>query len=148
MINSILHDCYINYNCLNLFQNNLKEIKFSENNPNNFEKIRLKSSIDFNMSGIGIPKIPEKKQNSIEIKIYKGNSLLEEITKFNNYDNLLIGMFNSKEIKIEKNIEYSIEINGIIGLDYINNEEVYNDKTKIEISSNNSDTELVCLIVE
>ena len=57
-------------------------------------------------------------------------------------------MFNSKKIKIEKNTEYSIEINGIIGLDYINNEEVYNDKTKIEISSNNSDTELVCLILE
>ena len=69
MINSILHDRYINYNCLNLFQNSLKEIKFSENNPNNFEKIKLKSSIDFNLSGIGIPKIPEKKKNSIEIKI-------------------------------------------------------------------------------
>ena len=57
-------------------------------------------------------------------------------------------MFNSKKIKIEKNIEYSIEINGINGLDYINNEEIYNDKTKIEISSNNSNTELVCLIHE
>ena len=100
------------------------------------------------MSGIGIPKIQEKKKNSIEIKIYKGNSLLEEITKLSNYDNLTIGMFNSKKIKIEKNIEYSLEINGIIGLDYINNEEVYNDKTKIEVSSNNSDTELVCLILE
>ena len=57
-------------------------------------------------------------------------------------------MFNSKKIKIEKNIEYSIEINGIIWLNYINNKEVYNDKTKIEISSNNSNTELVCLILE
>ena len=147
MIENILHDCYINYNCLNLFQNNLKELNFSKNNPNNFEIIKLKSSIDFNLSGIGIPKIPEKDKNSIEVKIYKGNALLEEITNFNNYDNLSIGILNSKLIKIEKNIEYSIEIKGITGLDYINNEEIYNDKTKIEISSNNSETELACLII-
>ena len=132
---------------MNLFQNNLKELTFSKNNPNNFETIKLKSSIDFNLSGIGIPKIPEKNKNLIEVKIYKGNTLLGEIANFNNYDNLSIGILNSKLIKIEKNIEYSIEIKGIIGLDYINNEEIYNDKTKIEISSNNSETELTCLII-
>ena len=60
MVDKILYDGIYNCNCLNLFQNDLKNIKFTKNNPNYFENIKLKSSINFNLLGIGIPKISTK----------------------------------------------------------------------------------------
>ena len=143
-----MKDISIKQNFLNLFQNELNELKFSEKNPNNFEFINLKSSINFNILGIGIPKAKENNEKSIEVKIYNGNSFLGQITKFKNYKNLSIGYFDSNLIKIENNSIYTIEIKGLENLDYINNEEIYNDNSKIEINSNNQETALVCLIIE
>ena len=74
-----------------------------------------------------------------------------KITKFENYENLTIGYFSSNEpnfIKITKNTNYYLDIKGIKDLVYINNDEDYNDKTNIQICSNNSETALACLIIE
>ena len=73
MVDKILYDGICNCNCLNLFQNDLKNIKFTKNNPNYFENIKLKSSIN-----IGIPKISENEQNSVEVNIYEGVNLLKK----------------------------------------------------------------------
>ena len=56
-VKDILFTSLLNLNCVNLFKNKLKNLKFSEENPNYNEKIILKSSIDFNLKGIGLPKI-------------------------------------------------------------------------------------------
>ena len=130
---------------LNLFKNDLKELKINQNNPNNSEIIKIKSSINFNLLGIGIPKILNK-DKSVEVNIYNQNTLLEKITKFENNDNLSI--FHSNLIEIKNNDEYSIEIKGIDGLNYIDNEEEYNDISKIDINSNNQETILSCIIIE
>ena len=143
LFGSVLH-----HNCLNLFQNCLKDLKFEEKNPNYLENIKLKSEIDFNLLGIGIPKIPEEDQKEIEVKIYKGNSLLDKITKFENYENLSIGIFDSEKILIDGGSEYSIELKGLNGLKYINNEENYNDESHIEICSSNLETLLACFIID
>ena len=74
-----------------------------------------------------------------------------EITKFQNYDNLTIGYFNSidlNSIEIKNGCEYSIQFKGIKDCDYINNEEYYNNNSYIKIYSNNSETVLACLIIE
>ena len=82
----------------------------------------------------------------MEVNIYNQNTLLEKITKFENNDNLSI--FHSNLIEIKNNDEYSIEIKGIDGLNYIDNEEEYNDISKIDINSNNQETILSCIIIE
>ena len=151
LIKELEYFSLVNTNCLNLFNNNLKDLKYNEKNPNFFENIKLESSIDFNLKGIGLPKISEIENKEIEIKIYKGNILMGEITKFQNYDNLTIGYFNSidlNSIEIENGCEYSIQFKGIKGCNYINNEEYYNNNSYIKICSNNSETVLVCLIME
>ena len=148
MVDKIMYEGIYNCICLNLFQNDLKNIKFSKNNPNYSENIKLYSSINFNLFGIGIPKISEKEENSVEANIYEGNNLIAKITKFENYDNLSIGIIDSNEIEIKNNFEYSIEIKGINNLDYIDNEEFYNDQTKIKIQSTNKEAALVCLIIK
>ena len=134
-----------------MFKNRLKDLKFSEKNPNYFETLKLKSSVNFNLMGIGLPKIADIENKSIVAKLYKGNVLLGKITKFQNYENLTIGFIDSTEshlIKIESNTEYSIEIKGINELSYINNEEDYNNKSNIKIYSSNLETALTCLIIE
>lgn len=151
LIKELEYFSLVNTNCLNLFNNNLKDLKYNEKNPNFFENIKLESSIDFNLKGIGLPKISEIENKEIEIKIYKGHILMGEITKFQNYDNLTIGYFNSIDldlIEIENGCEYSIQFKGIKDCDYINNEEYYNNNSYIKIYSNNSETVLACLIIE
>ena len=147
IVNNILYEGIYNCKLLNLFQNELKNIKFSKNNQNYFENIKLNSSINFDLLGIGITKIPEKEQNSIEVNIYEGSILLKTIKKFENYENLSLGIFDSNQLEIKENIEYSIEIKGISNLDYLDIEEPYNDKTKINVKSSNKETVLVCLII-
>lgn len=143
-----IFDNVIHYNCLNLFKNCLKDLKIEEKNPNYYESIKLKSDMDFNLLGIGIPKIPEEDKREIEVKIYKGNSLLDKITEFENYENLSIGIFDSETIEIERGAEYSIELKGLKDLDYIKKEEKYNYESKIEICSSNSETLLACFIID
>ena len=147
LLNKSLYDNSIKQNFLNLFQNELSELKFSQNNPNDLEKINLKSPMDFKLLGIGIPKIPENNENPIEVRIYNGISLIGEITEFENYENFSIGYFDSN-VKIEKNSIYTIEIKGLANLDFISNEETYNDNSKIEINSSNEEKTLACLIIE
>ena len=141
----------VNPNCINLFKNNINDLKFSENNPNYLETIKFKSSIDFNLKGIGLPKISDIENNLVEAKIYKGDELLGEITSFGNYDNLSIGYLYSTDselIKIEKDVEYSLDIKGINNLDYVSDEEEYNGESKIQIFSSNAETSLVCFVIE
>ena len=133
-------------NYLNLFQNDLKDLKFSENNPNSSETIVINSSVNFNLLGIGIPKISEEKLDFIKVEICKGIFSLK-INKFEKYNNMTICILE-KPLIIESNKDYSIEIKGIKEFDYINKEEQYNNKSKIGISSNNSETVLLCLIIE
>ena len=140
----------INYNCINLFENELKELKFKKNNPNEKEIIKIRSSINFNLSGIALPKITEDEGNEIEINLTSNNSILSKITTFenyNNYENLSIGLFENI-IEIKKNTDYFIEIIGIKNLDYICNDEEYNENTKLEISSNKKETILAALFIE
>ena len=146
LLDNILYNCTFNYNCLNLFKNNMNELKFSKNNPNTNEKVNMKSHINFDLYGIGIPKIIDNNSNSLKISIYEGNSLLGEITEFENKDNLTLGIFHSSPIPIQNSHEYIIELNGIDNLDYINDEENYNDNSKIDIESSNTETILACLI--
>ena len=148
LLDNKLFNCKINHNCVNLFQNELKELKFKENNPNEKEIIKIRSSIDFNIFGIALPKIPENEGNDIEMNLISDNIILNKIEKFENYENLSIGLFNTNKIKINKNTDYLIEIKGIKNLDYIRNDEEYNENTKLEISSNNQETILAALIIE
>ena len=151
LIETISFSSLVNPNCINLFKNELDDLKFSENNPNYFETLKLKSSINFNLKGIGLPKFGDIENNAVEVKIYKGNVLLGEITKFQNFDNLSVGYFKSTDsdfIEVESDTEYSLIIKGIKNMDYVSNEEEYNDKTKIQIYSSNWETILVCLVIE
>ena len=59
LIKELEYFSLVNTNCLNLFNNNLKDLKYNEKNPNFFENIKLESSIDFNLKGIGSPKTSE-----------------------------------------------------------------------------------------
>ena len=76
------------------------------------------------------------------------NIILNKITKFENYENLSIGLFDTNIIKINKNTDYYREIKGIKNLDYICNDEEYNERTKLEINSNNQETILAALVIE
>jgi len=137
-----------NYNCVNLFENELKELKINKNNPNKKETIKIQSSIDFNISGIALPKISSSKENFMEVNLLCDNNILSKITNFESYENLSIGLFDKNIIKIKKNTDYFIEINGIKNLDYISNDEEYNKSTKLKINSNNQETILAALIIE
>ena len=148
LLDNKLFNCKINHNYVNLFQNELKELKFKKNNPNEKEIIKIRSSIDFNIFGIALPKIPENEGNNIEMVLTSDNIILNKITKFENYENLSIGLFDTNIIKINKNTDYFIEIKGIKNLDYISNDEEYNENTKLEINSNNQETILAALIIE
>jgi hypothetical protein len=148
LLDSLLFNRSVNYNTLNLYKNNLNALKISQNNPNNSETIKIKSLIDFNLYGVGIPKIINDEENFIEIKLYKGNSLLKTINQFEDKDNLSIGVIESGLIQIKKNEEYTFEFRGINDLNYVSNDEEYNKNSKITISSNNAETILACLIIE
>ena len=137
-----------NHNYVNLFQNELKELKFTKNNPNEKEKIKIRSSIDFNIYGIALPRISENEGKDIKMNLISDNIILNKIEKFENYENLSIGLFDTNIIKINKNTDYYIEIKGIKDLDYISNDEDYNENTKLEINSNNQETILAGLIIE
>ena len=148
LLDNKLFNCRINHNYVNLFQNELKELNFKKNNPNEKEIIKIRSSIDFNIFGIALPKIPENEGNNIEMALTSDNIILNKITKFENYENLSIGLFDTNIIKINKNTDYFFEIKGIKNLDYISNDEEYNENTKLEINSNNQETILAALIIE
>jgi len=148
LLDNKLFNSKINHNCVNLFQNEIKELKFKKNNPNEKESIKIRSSIDFNIFGIALPKMPENEGNDIEMNLISDNNILNKITNFENYENLSIGLFDTNIIKINKNTDYYIEIKGIKNLDYISNEEEYNENTKLEINSNNQETILTGLIIE
>ena len=148
LLDNKLFNCKINHNYVNLFQNELKELKFKKNNPNEKEIIKIRSSIDFNIFGIALPKIPENEGNDIEMNLISNNFILNKIEKFENYENLSIGLFDTNIIKSNKNSDYFIEIKGIKNLDYISNDEEYNENTKLEINSNNQETILAALIIE
>ena len=102
LLDNKLFSCKINHNCINLFQNELKELKFKNNNPNENESIKIKSSIDFNIFGIALPKILKNEGNSIEINLISDNVILNKITKFENYDNLSISLFDRRVLKLIK----------------------------------------------
>ena len=148
LLDNKLFNGRINHNFVNLFQNELKELKLKKNNPNEKEIIKIRSSIDFNIFGIALPKIPENEENNIEMDLSTNNIILNKITKFENYENLSIGLFDTNIIKINKNADYFFEIKGIKNLDYISNDEEYNENTKLEINSNNQETVLAALIIE
>jgi hypothetical protein len=111
-------------------------------------EINLKSQVNFDLYGIGIPKILYNNDNTVKINIYEEGSLLGEITNFENKDNLSLGILDSGPIEIEKFHEYVIELKGIENLDYIHDEEKYNDNTKIDIDSDSTMTILTCLIIK
>ena len=90
LLDNKLFICKINHNCVNLFQDELKELKFKKNNPNENESKNIRSSIDFNIFGIEIPKISKKEGISIEINLISDKIILNKITKFENYENLSI----------------------------------------------------------
>ena len=148
LLDNKLFNCKINHNYVNLYQNELKGLKFKKNNPNEKEIIKIRSSVDFNIFGIALPKIPENEENNIEMVLTSGNLTLNKITKFENYENLSIGLFDTNIIKINKYTDYFIEIKGIKNLDYISDDEEYNENTKLEINSNNQETALAALIIE
>ncbi len=148
LLDNLLSKGILNYDLLNLYKNNLTTLKISQNNPNNNETITIKSLTDFKLYGIGIPKIIDNEEKLIEIKIYKGNSLLETINEFEDKDNLSLGIFGSGPLKINQNDEYTLEFKGINNLNYISYDEEYNKNSKIKINSTNAETILACLLIK
>lgn len=142
--------CKIENNFLNLYKTDLEKLGKISLNPNYFETIKFKSSINFNLSGIGVTMINSEDSDSIKVNLYKENNLIEDKIYFTEYDEgkrIKIGLFNSYPIKIESDTEYSIVLKGIKHLLYIDRSEKYNENSKIQISSSNSKTNLACLIV-
>ena len=138
-----------NHNYLNLFRYDLEKINFAGSNPKNFEIVKFKSSVNFDLYGIGVTELNDKETENLEVSIYKGNSLLMNKIEFSQIDekkSLSIGLF-SNPIKIESKIEYSIKFKGIYGLSCIANYEEYNQNSKINIGSSNFKTILACLII-
>ena len=148
LLDDLLFKNTLNYKLLNLYKNDLNSLKINQNNPNNSETITIKSSTSFNLHGIGIPKIIDNKENSIEIKIYHGNSLLLTINQFENEDNLSFAKFRLLPLSFFQNDEYTIEFTGINNLNYISNDEEYNKNSKIKINSSNAETILACLLTQ
>lgn len=146
---NIQNDNHYNY-CviyLNLFQSELKNLKF-ENNPKDTETIKFRSSVNLNLLGLGIPKIKEGKEKDIEVYLFKDNTLLEDKLKFENNDNLSLGVFESGKKEIIKDNEYSFVFKYIKDFTCICREEKYNDNSKIMAKSNNPESILACLIIE
>ena len=135
---------------LNLFKNNLDKLSLFNENPNDFETIKFKSSVDFNLSGIGVVMMDSEDSDLINVKLFKGNKLIEDKIYFTEYDEekkIKIGIFKSYPLEVERDTEYSIVLNGIQDLLCVNILEKYNENSKIQISSSNSKTNLACLIV-
>ena len=139
-----------NNNCLNLFQGEFETLYYKGGNPNKLENIILKSSYNFDLLGIGIPILNNQNEKSIKIKVYKEDYLLESEIRFSTDSQKRLSklIFNTKPINIESEVEYRIEINGIYGLPFISNFELYNKNSKIKINSSNSETMLACLIIK
>jgi len=147
---NIQNDNHYNYSViyLNLFQNELKKLKLIENNSKDTETIKFRSSVNLNLLGLGIPKIKEGKEEDIEVYLFKDNSLLEDKLKFENNDNLSVGIFESGKIEVIKDNEYSIMFKYIKNFTCISREEKHNDNSKITAKSNNPESILACLIIE
>lgn len=147
---NIQNDNHYNYSViyLNLFQNELKKLKLIENNSKDTETIKFRSSVNLNLLGLGIPKIKEGKEEDIEVNLFKDNSLLEDKLKFENNDNLSVGIFESGKIEVIKDNEYSIMFKYIKDFTCISREEKHNDNSKITAKSNNPESILACLIIE
>lgn len=147
---NIQNDNHYNYSViyLNLFQNELKKLKLIENNSKDTETIKFRSSVNLNLLGLGIPKIKEGKEEDIEVYLFKDNSLLEDKLKFENNDNLSVGIFESGKIEVIKDNEYSIMFKYIKDFTCISREEKHNDNSKITAKSNNPESILACLIIE
>ena len=134
------------YIFLNLFKTDLDKLKYFYYNHNNYENIKFISSVQFNLYGIGTT----KNSRNPKIEIFKGNKIIENTLTFKEYDNdkrLSIFKFDPNPLEIEKDIEYSIVFKEIKGFFYLDGSEQYNENSKIKISSSNSETILVCLIV-
>ena len=147
---NIQNDNHYNYSViyLNLFQNELKKLKLIENNSKDTETIKFRSSVNLNLLGLGIPKIKEGKEEDIEVNLFKDNNLLEDKLKFENNDNLSVGIFESGKIEVIKDNEYSIMFKYIKDFTCISREEKHNDNSKITAKSNNPESILACLIIE
>ena len=131
---------------MNLFKTDLDKLKYSYYNPNNCEIIKFHSSVKFNLYGIGTT----KNINIPKIEMFKRNKILENKIIFKEYDNdkrLSIFIFAPNPTEIEEDIEYSIVFKEIKGSFYLDACEQYNESSKMKISSSNSKTILVCLIV-
>ena len=55
---------------------------------------------------------------------------------------------NLGEKAVIRILDYSMSLEGIKNLDYISNDEEYNENTKLEINSNIQETVLAALIIE
>lgn len=151
-------------NFLNIYETKIKNLKIKNENENKNENIIIKSKIPFTLYGIGIPKIPSKIKDNIKILFeyedsysnFNRNIFNEEK---NNYEiemkieenednkNLSLGKLE-KSINIKEDKEYKINISGINGCSYIDQEEDFNPKNKIFIKSNRLGSILTCLIIE
>ena len=145
--NSLFKSIY-RCNALNLYKNNLNELKISQKNPNDNEIIKFKSSTSFNLYGVGIPNNLNGEENSIAINFTENNWTRQMLTTFEKKGNLSLGIFKSNKIHIKACEEYTVEFKGIKDLNYISNDEEYNKNSKITINSNNAETILACLLIE
>lgn len=141
---------YFNYTLLNVFKHDLENLKLFGNNPNNCETVKFISTINFNLYGIGITILNKRNCQSINIEIFKENTILKKKINFlEKYEEkpLSIGIFDSNPIQIESNIEYYIKLKNIGCLPYYEHNGAYNENSKVKIISSNSKTVLICLIV-
>ena len=87
---------YVNYNYLNLFRYDLEKINFSDCNHSNFETVKFKSNVNFDLYGIGVAELSDDEKEIIEVAVYKDNSILSNTIEFSQYDEekaLSIGFF-------------------------------------------------------
>ena len=98
-----------------------------------------------------MPEIPEELIRFIDISIYEENKILENQITFTDYENknsFSIAFFNNYPIKIKKDTKYSLVINNTEELDYIFEDEEYNENSKIKIYSSNNETVLAFLVIK
>ena len=141
------------YKILNLFKSDLNFLHACEGNPNDVETIELESSVNFDLIGIGFPEIPEELIRYIDISIYEENKVLANQITFKDYENknafsFSIAIFNNYPIKIKKDTKYSLVINNTEDLNYIFEDEEYNENSKIKIYSSNTETVLAFLVIK
>ena len=141
------------YKILNLFKSDLNFLPICEGNPNDVETIEFESSVNFDLIGIGIPEIPEELIRYIDIRIYEENKVLANQITFKDYENknellFYIAIFNNYPIKIKKDTKYSLVINNTEELNYIFEDEEYNENSKIKIYSSNNETVLAFLVIK